>query len=309
MGRETPGTSRQCFTGTLIGRPASVRPVYFTVKYRETSRLPWRWIRNELDRQDGQLVYQNAPTEENDLKGFIETLNPGLNISLEASEVPATQVWSLTFSAKAADDHLSGLTNVPMGRPKLLARWMALVRLRTPWLAPEHGNAPFSPSRDVVLCSFLRSDGMNLVLLAVGGIDHVLTTIRSNNGDIICAARNDSLDPGLARMVVSAGLDFESAVAAVMYHARRIVRETSRSQGEPTAEVLRPSENVKAGWLQHPYDGLTYCTWNGLGQQLSESLILDALETLKRNNVYGPFLRAVQSLATRLNLISDQFDH
>ena len=276
-----------------MGRPASVRPVYFTIKYREISEQPWRWIKEELDRQDGELVYQNAPTEENDLKGFMETLNPDLNIRLEASEVPATQVWSLAFPAKAADDHLSGLANIRIGRPKLLARWMALVRLRTPWLAPEHGRAPFSPSRDVVLCSFLRSDGMSLVFLAVSGIDHVLTTIRSNNGDIICATRNDSLEPGQARVVVSVGLESESAVAAVMYHARRMVRETSQSQEELIAEVLRPSEDVKTDWLQHAYDGLTYCTWNGLGRQLSESLILDALEKLKRNNIYGQLLRAV----------------
>lgn len=44
-------------------------------------------------------------------------------------------------------------------------------------------------------------------------------------------------------------------------------------------------KNVKAEWLEEWYDGFTYCTWNGLGQNLTEDKIDDALESLKKENI------------------------
>lgn len=35
------------------------------------------------------------------------------------------------------------------------------------------------------------------------------------------------------------------------------------------------------------YDGLAYCTWNGLGRELSEERILAALQDLFDNEIYG----------------------
>lgn len=38
------------------------------------------------------------------------------------------------------------------------------------------------------------------------------------------------------------------------------------------------------------YDGLAYCTWNGLGREITEHKILNALQDLADHNIRGIFL-------------------
>ena len=42
--------------------------------------------------------------------------------------------------------------------------------------------------------------------------------------------------------------------------------------------------------LYDRYDGLAYCTWNGLGREITEHKILNALQDLADNNIRGIFL-------------------
>jgi hypothetical protein len=62
-------------------------------------------------------------------------------------------------------------------------------------------------------------------------------------------------------VLVGLGDDFESANAAVMYHARGIVATAQTTTGERQKEL----EALKAGneqtkvWAENWYDGLTYC--------------------------------------------------
>lgn len=42
------------------------------------------------------------------------------------------------------------------------------------------------------------------------------------------------------------------------------------------------------------YDGLAYCTWNGLGRELSEDKILSALQDLSDNGIHGTSAKAAQ---------------
>jgi hypothetical protein len=42
--------------------------------------------------------------------------------------------------------------------------------------------------------------------------------------------------------------------------------------------------------LEDWYDGLAYCTWNGLGQNLTPAKIEEALETLAANGIHAPNL-------------------
>ena len=80
--------------------------------------------------------------------------------------------------------------------------------------------------------------------------------------------------------------DSESAIAAVMYHARKLVRGDQYMSDEIKAEVTTALENgVRAEWMENWYDGLTYCTWNALGQNLNEEKIYNALNILKQNNI------------------------
>jgi hypothetical protein len=74
--------------------------------------------------------------------------------------------------------------------------------------------------------------------------------------------RNDREKPGIARLVVALGDDFESANAAAMYHARLVVRNDERASGEEQKELQAAKDGVKAQWMENWLDGLTYCKHN-----------------------------------------------
>jgi len=60
---------------------------------------------------------------------------------------------------------------------------------------------------------------------------------------------------------VALGDDFESANAAVMYHARGIVTayETVTGEQQKEFEALKEGDEATKLWAENWYDGLTYC--------------------------------------------------
>jgi hypothetical protein len=77
----------------------------------------------------------------------------------------------------------------------------------------------------------------------------------------------------------------ENAVAAVMYHARKIIMQYEASAGQADAEYQALLDGFKPQWLENWYDGLSYCTWNGIGQDLTEDKIFNALDELAKNEI------------------------
>jgi hypothetical protein len=55
------------------------------------------------------------------------------------------------------------------------------VRIWVPWLAPRHGKSEFKLDKDAMLCSFLSPEGKHLVLLALSGINDVMSLIKSTD--------------------------------------------------------------------------------------------------------------------------------
>ncbi len=238
---------------------------------------------------NGELCYQTSDPISEDLSEYIGGLSADLEVECTASETPGTTLWSITAPAAAAEGAESGFTDIKLGWPKDYNIWLALVRLWSPWLAPRHGKGIFFPDKDTILCSFLRRDGLHLVLLAMSGIEDVLTVFKpAGDGNVIISSRNDSPGPkqGSARIVVAIGKSFESANAAVMYKARNIVRGNEPVSGELQVEPGAATEGgVHASWSENWYDGLTFCTYNSLGMDLSEQKIFDGLDTLAKNNI------------------------
>ena len=278
------------YATSLSGQPKRSGPLKYTIKFRARSSQEWSWVNDVYKFADGELYYQSPLPVSKHLLDYFINLGNDFAVRSEMSETPDTALWTLESPTKPATGRTSGFQDIIVGTPSRFGRWMALVRYWTPWLSPEQGDDKFSPVKDVILCSFLRYDGLHLVLLAVSGLDNVLSILRSDkDGNVVCAARNDALDHEPARIIASVGKDYESAVAAVMYHARKIVRQAQIVSGEAEAEAEALMDGVKPEWMQNWYEGLTYCTWNGLGQQLSEEKILKAMHSLKRHNVHGTF--------------------
>lgn len=277
---------RRFFSIHLPNPPNRQVPVHFTLKYRIASSNDWKWVNENSNLTDGELYFQpdKPPTE---ITSYLKDCSPEFSVHLVSSESPGARVWSITTAAKAAAGESSGWTVTSLGSPRSFTRWFALVRIWSPWLAPRHGKGTFQPQEDAILCSFLRWDGLHLVLLAISGIDDVLTVFKHDgHGNVIASSRNDSPKEGQTRIVAAVATTFESANAAVMYHARKLVRGEEHMSNEISAEMKTGIENdVRAEWMDNWYDGLTYCTWNALGQDLNEDKIYNALRILKQNNV------------------------
>ncbi len=244
------------------------------------------WINEHSNLEDGELYFQ-PQTPPKDLVNYLKDYSDDFSVNQVDSETPHTQLWSLTAPVKAAVGKASGVTDISLGTPRSFGRWFSLVRIWSPWLAPRHGQDEFSPTEDAVLSSFLRFDGLHLVLLAVSGIDEVLTVFKPDgHGNVIAHSRNDSTETGQARVLAAVGTTFNAALAAVMYHARNIVRGYDTTSQEVKEEMKTALEkDVNAEWMENWYDGLTYCTWNALGQNLHEQRIFDALDILKEKGV------------------------
>jgi hypothetical protein len=68
--------------------------------------------------------------------------------------------------------------------------------------------------------------------------------------------RSDKETKSTATVLVATGNDFESANAAVMYHARTLLLNISSKHNEEAATL---TEDVKPEWYESWYDGLGYC--------------------------------------------------
>ncbi|KAF1832731.1 glycoside hydrolase [Decorospora gaudefroyi] len=277
---------RQYFSIDLAGRPKHGSSLSYTITFRAAEDEPWKWANEHFSTSDGRIIYQSPDPLEADLTHYLEGLPPFLTISKEQSDTPNTNLWSLTYPVNRASGESPGRSSEKLGRPTDPSRWFAEVRLWAPWLAPRQGKDRFQPDKEAILAAFERHDGSHLVLLAVSGVDEVLTTLNHDgDGSIVMNSNNDSEKEGTVRIIAAVGKDLESAIAASMYYARKLVMAYEESTGQVDAEMKALIDGFKPQWLENWYDGLTYCTWNGLGQKLTEDKIFDALESLSKNQI------------------------
>ncbi|KAH0536954.1 hypothetical protein FGG08_006219 [Glutinoglossum americanum] len=235
---------------------------------------------------DGQIVFQqHSLSDSADLSAYIMDLNSGLNI--ESSQVgdPKQWIWSVTAAAEGSKDRHSGYTDTILGCPRDISRWFSTVRHWSPWLAPRHGKSKFSADSDSILTCFLRNDGLHVVLLAISGLDDILTVLKADSkGNIIISSRNDGQSQGTTRILVSVGKDLDSTLKIVINQARGAIWQEQEGPANTEAQ-LQKYGGVEPKWFEYWYDGLGYCTWNSLGQNLSEEKILNALEDLNTKNI------------------------
>ena len=65
-------------------------------------------------------------------------------------------------------------------------RWFALVRIWSPWLAPRQGKSRFGLDKEAIMVSFLSQEGKHLVMLAISGVDDVMTLFTSDkDGNVV----------------------------------------------------------------------------------------------------------------------------
>lgn len=275
-----------------MARPSNFSgSVHFTVRFKKESG-EWQWINDHSPHKDGEICFQVLGPIPSHLSVFLQDLDGGLQVdplldgSIHVSKGLETSLWTLTGSIEAAQPQKSAFRSVKLGLPKMFTRWFVLARISRPWLAPRQGVGQFSLSEDAVLASFIRYNGLHLVLLAIS-LDDVLTVFKSDErGNIIVFARNDGLKQGKIRIVAGVGKTFEAANAAVFDYARSILGTADEALGEEQRkQIASLIANVDFLNLEEWHDSFTYCTWNGLGLNLDEQKILDALKILEDNGL------------------------
>lgn len=308
----TSNVYRHTFTATVRIHPDSdVRTIAnFTIKYRAAPNRGWQWVKDQFGMSDGSLVIARGdkdrlkPSWASHIFGgrYLEQWN----ITPLSSQAPGAVLFKVEskdlIPRNGVDDaqyesKIFGSSHVGY------CRYMALVRVWTPWLAPRHGEHRFHITEDALFCSFLTHEGQHAVLLPVNGVNDTVTVLRSDNeGHIIVAARNDGKAESRFKFLAAIADDFEVANAAVMYEARKIVDETrsSNEQASLDSAHIKTESNdsdishrdspgslqPRTQWLDEWCDGLTYCTWNSLGQALSAEKLMEALDDLATHNIH-----------------------
>ena len=306
---------RYTFTGTVPtpfpdrNKSYKGRRVFFTVRYRTDPHSPWQWVNSQFGTPDGEFILQ-PPVDPLFLGPFPLNLDAGWNIRKLSSECPDAQLYLIestdAIPRTEGPDAKMESKLLQRARPSF-NRFFALVRIWAPWLAPRHGEGHFNITEDAVLCSFLQHDGKHLVLLTLNGVDDILTVFRADeHGRIVVAARNDGTSRGRFRVLAAIAWDFEVANAAVMYEARKVVRRSKAVQEtanrlpshikaesvDSNTTLVFTNEGSKGDpapapqWLESWYDSLAYCTWNSLGQALTQEKIMSGLDSLVANNIH-----------------------
>lgn len=296
--------------------PSCAGHACFTVRYRTGPDAQWTWVNQKRYVKDGEIVFGprsrvlTVPSIEaaesttgrppqDQLSQYLENIPSDVNVEAKESEAPNSLLWSLTGETPAAEGNESGFRTVSIGMPKEFLRYFSLVRISSAWLGPRHGKNEFKLIEDAILCSFLRSDGLSVSFLAVSGVNNVQSVFRSGEkGELVVHSRNDNTAPVQFKVLASVAEDFEVGMCALIYEARKVVSSSS-VQIEPPAisdsppeshsptsdDVVVVQKDARAQWLADWYDGLSYCTWNGLGHDLTEEKILDALDELQRHGI------------------------
>ncbi|KAF2224573.1 raffinose synthase or seed imbibition protein Sip1-domain-containing protein [Elsinoe ampelina] len=277
--------ARRWYTGELATSSKAGSTTSFTIKFKTNAQHGWKWVRDQTSITDGQIHFA-GPLGDHDLGHFFDGISSDIRITNPKCDCPDTLLFSLTTPVKAANGEDSGESSTKLGLPKDSIRWFSLVRLWAPWLAPRQGAGKFELDKDGILVSFLRSDGFHVVCLGISGVRDVTTTLKhDSDGSVIIQGRNDLDEQGTSRVLVAVSASFEVANSAVMYEARKVIQANPETDAETEKEFQALTKDPKPQWFEDWYDGFTYCTWNGLGQKLTEEKINHALDELKKAGI------------------------
>lgn len=248
----------------------------------------WQWAKDAFGEQDGEIRFQDPSFKPHTLQSCCPTPDLALNIAPTSGGLgnnAAATVWEISDTVPGAEDPNSGYRTRKIGLPRDFSHWFALVRHSTAWIAPRQGQNEIRLDGDAIVCSFLRKDGLHLLFLAVTTED-VLTVLKTNEcGELLMVGKNDSLHIGQCVVVAALGSTLEDTMAAAVAGAENVVRKSEPSLptiwNKASEEVVNDSSTDSQGW----FNGLTYCTWNALGQDLDQGKIHNALQVLVEHGI------------------------
>jgi hypothetical protein len=236
--------------------------------------------RGEVERVLGPSTSDDGDARR-ELAAIFEGLDSKIGVESVGCPAPHARLLRVQFPVPGAVDDQSGRAQMTLGKPYRLAAWVAVCRTWSAWMAPAHGEADVSNmgGRNAALWTGVRDDGVVVAVLGSAGLGKdeekfVAVEIGGDGQALVLNGRSDSEEAVLGRCLVSVGTDFGEVVAAVVLGLRDLLEGYEAGQGTDTAV-----------WDQNWVDGLGYCTWNSLGQDLTEKKILDAMESFDKAGI------------------------
>jgi hypothetical protein len=243
---------------------------------------PWKFVRGP----DGVEIGEGVVPSDRQLGGSIAdimSLKPGWDT--ETFKVDhGSSVWRLRSRDlyEPSQEIDTVLTAKTLGHVKDHLRFMAVIRIEPFWFGCEHDKEYFYLDNEAVLVSFLSKSGQCITLLAFSTTDNVYTVFQGGaDGSIEVAGRNDSDHAAPLQVLISASHDKQKSITAVLAQARELARSMPRME-EFLASALSQGKHSPENAF---FDNFGYCTWNGLGQDLTRKKLLDGLDVLAASNV------------------------
>lgn len=248
---------------------SDAQPLQYTLKFRKAENAPWLWSGKRIGQDDGLIVFRENLLLDASIKfnQIFENTDQSINLKSVSSQVRGVSLW------KVSSQTIPGISSVNLGFPNQLNQFMILVQLASAWMGPSQGKGNFSNDRDGFLLEFLRTDGLHVAVLPLAGLGNHCTThiLSDNSGNVVLKTRNDNAHTAKMHCIVGISTDQQMAVDAVMYKAREMVYKANKHE---------PPQDIIPSWMETWVDGLAYCTWNGIGRELTEEKLISAMKDL-----------------------------
>lgn len=278
------------FTTTLTVDELSLVPrgdgslyAKFTVQYQHYPGSPFKTLSNS----SGAVAVAEViiPAGETSDKYRIEnliTLDAGWSASQLAPLRKDASAYRVTSSDTIPQSQTEDtvLTNKNIGSIVDQLRFMCIIRAEPFWYGAVHDGEYFHLSEHAIMCSFLTQSGVYVTLLAFNGTDDFYQVFTGGpEGKVTLAGRNDSPSDASFGFIATVAGDRQDSIAEAMEQARGLVETTPKVHS-----MLEKAIDAANGTTEGPgddfFDNLGYCTWNGIGQDLTADKIFSALQKL-----------------------------
>ncbi|KAH8196756.1 hypothetical protein TruAng_009075 [Truncatella angustata] len=221
-----------------------------------------------------------------DINDYISDLNPELRSRLLGNDLKSNVTsWIVEVPVEAAQGEAAHMTQVMFGKPfggEFLS-WFAISRNTTSWMAPRQGRTYFKLDVAAILCSFVSVHGQHLIVLGISGFENVMAIFGDDNGGaLMIKIRNEREAPGLGRVILAVGINFEETLAYALSQARAMFTNTS---GPNNSWASNPIPKLSRDWADHWMNGLIYSPFSSVVQKISLHEIMDGLKDLEAKGI------------------------